>query len=166
MALAYLQLLDKTDSHYRLLMDAGTSMYFEFVIGKEIADRNGAQFVDDIKKRTSIRKVPVSNPLRTDVEITLSASNFEDESRFIQLFTYNTADGRGASFSNVVEVRPRLITRTKHIDLPDIQMPKFFSMSSSYQMSSSSQIPGRVSQSFSESKMSEAMFFASLMPML
>lgn len=160
MALAYLQLIDKTESNYRLLMDAGTSMYFEFVIGKEVANRNGAQFVDDIKKRTSIKKVPVSNPLRTDIEITLSASNFEDESRFIQLFTYSTPDGRGASFSDVVEVRPRLITRNKHIDLPDIQMPKFFSMSSSYQ------IPGRVSQSFSESKLSEAMFFASLMPML
>ncbi len=160
MALAHLQLLDRLSGKFQFLLDTGTSPFFEFVIGKSKTEKNGVPFVDEIQKKTGIKRRAVSNPLRTNSEITLDSSLFVDDSRFIQLFTYRDENGKGASFSKVVEVVPKLFVRNDAGDLPDIKLPKLFSMSTSYQ------VTGRVPQSFSEPKMSEAMFFASLLPIV
>lgn len=160
MALAFLQLVDDTDGKYRFLIDTGTSSLFEFVIGKSVTDKNGVRFVDEIQKRSGLRKAASVNPLRTGTEQSFDATLFENDQRFLQLFTYQSKDRLGATFSEVVELKPKLFDRKRFDDLPDIKIPKYYSMSASYQ------VPGRVSQAFGESNMSEAMFFAALMPML
>ena len=162
MALAFLQLVDSGERKVRLKMDTGTSPYFELVTGKTTIDRNGTKFIDDIQTRTGIKKVANYNPLRTDTEFVLDKTKFEGEHRFIQLFSYQTANGKGSSFSEVVEVRQRLLRKENDGDLPVIKLPKFLSMSASYTYS----LPGRVSHSLSERQVSEAMLFSSLLPMV
>ena len=160
MALAYLRLINRSGDTCRFWKDTGTSGFFELVIGRAIREQGAVRFVDDIQKRTGIRKAPSMNPLQTGSEITVDGSYFDKDNRFIQLFSYQSADGKGPSFSEVVEVYPRLEAPKESTELPDLNIPKFFSMSLSYQP------PAQVARELTEQKMSEAMFFAALMPML
>jgi hypothetical protein len=160
MALAYLKLLDNDNNKYRFLLDTGTSVFYELVIGIEKLQRNGIWFVDNVQRKTGMKELPAKT-LQTAREIELDAGLFENDNRFVQLFTYSSKDKKGVTFSEVVEVKPKLFYKKNYSeDLPDIKVPKFLSMSASYPL------PGRIAQSFSEKPMSESMFFAALLPML
>ena len=78
MALAHLELLDRSAGKFRFLLDTGTSSFFEFVIGKSKTEKDRSIRRRDSKK-TGIKRKEISNPLRTNSEITLDSSLFGDD---------------------------------------------------------------------------------------
>jgi hypothetical protein len=160
-ALAILQLIDKGPGGYAFHVDTGSSPWWELVVGEAVSKQNNAEFVDGSKLRLPLRG-PEPNSLKTGRQVQLDPSLFDEEKRFIQLFSYQTRDKKGPSFSPVIEVVSRLRGKSdKLTELPDIRLPKNLSIMTSVQTYNT-----RRSFSFEETPLSAPMGFAALMPLL
>jgi hypothetical protein len=161
MALAILRLTDKTPGRYTFHIDTGSSPWWELVIGEAVAQRNNAEFVDGIRLRLPLRGPEVNN-LQTGRSVQLSPDLFDNEKRFLQLFSYKTKDKKGLAFSEVIEVVSRLRGKKERLeDLPAIRIPQNFSI-----MTSAPVHTNKRSFSFEETPLSAPMSFAALMPLL
>lgn len=161
MALAILQLIDKSPGRYGFHIDTGSSPWWELVIGEAVTKQNNAEFVDGIKMRLPLRG-PESNNLKTGRQINVDPSLFDEEKRFIQLFSYQTKDKKGPAFSPVIEVVSRLRGKSDKLSqLPDIRLPKNLSIMTSVQTYNT-----RRSFSFEETPLSAPMSFAALLPLI
>lgn len=161
MALAILQLIDKSPGRYGFHIDTGSSPWWELVIGEAVSKQNNAEFVDGIKLRLPLRG-PEPNNLKTGRQVQLDPSLFDEEKRFIQLFSYQTKDKKGPAFSPVIEVVSRLRGKSDKLgELPDIRLPKNLSIMTSVQTHNT-----RRSFSFEETPLSAPMGFAALLPLL
>src|ERR1700730_2956485 len=120
MSLAILQVTDKNPDRYTFHIDTGSSPWWELVIGEAVATRNNAEFVDGASLRLPL-KGPEPNSLKTGRDIALPSALFDEQKRFIQLFSYKTKEKKGPAFSAVVEVVPRLRGKKDKLEaLPDI----------------------------------------------
>ena len=161
MALAILQLTDKGPGRYGFHIDTGSSPWWELVIGEAVSKQNNAEFVDGIKLRLPLRG-PEQNNLKTGRQINLDPSLFDEEKRFIQLFSYQTQDKKGPAFSPVIEVVSRLRGKSDKLgELPDIRLPKNLSIMTSVQTNNT-----RRSFSFEETPLSAPMSWAALLPLI
>ncbi len=161
MSLAILHLIDKSADRYTFRLDTGSSPWWELVIGEAVAKRNNAEFVDGASLRLPL-KGPESNNLKTGREISLSAALFNDEKRFIQLYSYKTKEKKGPAFSDVIEVVSRLRGKIEKLsELPEIRLPQNFSIMIATQFSNT-----RKSFSFEETPLSGPMSFTALLPLL
>lgn len=162
MALAILKLLDKSPNRIQFYMDTGSSPWWELVIGEAVTQQGGTDFIDGAQKRLPIRG-PEANSIKTGRTIQLDPAIFNNERRFIQLFTYKTKNKQGEAFSAVIEVMPKLLSRKPYNsdDLPDIRIPENFSF-----MSEAPTIQPQQPFDFEETPLSGPMSFASLMPLI
>ena len=85
MALAILQLVEKTRDRYSFYIDTGSSPWWELVIGDSVSKQNNADFVDGATSRLPM-KGPEPNSLKTGRHVAIPATLFDEDRRFIQLF--------------------------------------------------------------------------------
>lgn len=104
MALAILELLEVGREGAKFTVDTGTSRYFQLRVGRAVAQRNGADWVDDITYSSPVREnAHGGSAFQTRADVSLPSARLGDGAGYVQLFSFKTADGRAPTYSNVVQ---------------------------------------------------------------
>lgn len=163
MALAILKLNKRAGDKYIMEADIGTNEWYEYRIGKSRRKHRGLEFADEVQHQSSLIKAPVTDPasFQTSFLFDVSASLFDRDSRFIQLFSYKDRDKLSPAISEVLAIVPSV---TDFND--DFKLPKMMSwqqeptnVQSQAQSAEVRNTPMRVR----ENRVSEAMFFNALL---
>lgn len=105
MALAILEFEGLNRSELMLKADTGTCLFYRIKFGKSIARAGELDWVDEISYTTPLQKVTDNNLLlNTARSIKVPAKYLDRETRYAQLFSSKTQDGRSPAFSKVIRI--------------------------------------------------------------
>ena len=105
MALAFLTFRQAAADGWQFVADLGENQWFSFVVGSEKTTRQGLDWVEAARYESPLTvAVPTGNPFQTAFLLTIPAERFDRQNRFVQLFSYRTADKKGMAISEIVAV--------------------------------------------------------------
>jgi hypothetical protein len=130
MALAILELVDLNDRVARFRVDTGTNRWFSIRIGREVGERGGYRWVEDLLAETQLRENPNGGGLlRTSHEVSVPlpperpdrgrAAGDRGRPWSAQLSTFRTSARVGPAFSDVVALAPKLWASDPDFSLPE-----------------------------------------------
>lgn len=161
MALAFLRFIEIDDQDVVFGIDVGSSGFFRFSIGAGRTSRDGVPLLRDVSYQSEIRRAPISNPFSSMKTLRIPLAHMSRQNRFVQLTSFVEADGRGPTWSRVLEVYP----------VHDTNQRRLSHMSSVMNHQNVSTSPAEpefetcrsVSTEFTQSQLSSAMFWDQLL---
>ncbi|SFD84166.1 hypothetical protein SAMN05518672_103463 [Chitinophaga sp. CF118] len=105
MALAILQ-WESADSHdYLFKIDIGTNNFYRFKIGRQVIERAGIKWVDEISRETPFRqKTKLTFLGDSEEEVRLPKNYFDQENCYVQLLSAKDARGTSPAVSKVIRI--------------------------------------------------------------
>jgi hypothetical protein len=105
MALALLDLVGTEGPGLRFRIDTGTNRYYRLKLGRDVRDRSGVEWIDDVVFETPLQATRTgSGLLDTAMEVVAPGDRLEPGRGYAQLFSFKTSEGRAPAFSAVVRV--------------------------------------------------------------
>ncbi|SDH26061.1 hypothetical protein [Chitinophaga filiformis] len=105
MALAILQWESADSQNHRFMMDIGTNTWYRFKIGRQIINRAGIKWVDEISKVTPFQQKKKLTFLGdSQEEIRIPKNYFDGGNCYIQLLSAKDRNGTSPAVSNVIRV--------------------------------------------------------------
>lgn len=160
MALAHLEISDYVNNSIQCRIDIGKNRFYQFLIGDTESNNNGLRIIEENGRSTQ-----VLGPLDTDElgrkNISLPLNIFDKKNNKLQLLSYRNKEKKGIAIS---EILPVMVNHSANLEKPELS----FSKNTTMQQNSYGHNINSYNTSFSvkENKMSDAMFLASLLPML
>jgi hypothetical protein len=160
MALAHLEIEDDQNNNVQCKVDIGKNKYFQFVTGEGMYSNKGLPAIENVKS-TSKLYGPLEEEELGRKTVTVPQTLFDKQNNRIQLISYKDKDKKGIAFSDVLTVTANnsMIAKTSAFS---------FSNNSHMQQANFSPPIRYYNTSFSiqENRMSDAMFFGSILPAL
>ncbi len=134
MALAILRLLAFENAKVRFNIDTGTNRYYQLKIGKNLRQRDGIDWIDEVFFATPMAINPAGgNLLSSSEDVFLPVSKFDQGTAYVQLFSFKTPDGKSPAFSRIVKV-PMGLNLPSAVDLaPAFSLGASMNTTSSFQ---------------------------------
>ncbi len=124
MALAILEFITGEKGQAKFTIDTGTNEFYYLKIGKSETERSGIKWVDGITSKTPLQKNENSkNLFNSSKDIVISSKLLNNESCYIQLFSFKNKDGKSPAFSEVLKIPIGLMN--------EIPEPGLFALSTS-----------------------------------
>ncbi|MCC6411169.1 MAG: hypothetical protein IT270_05900 [Saprospiraceae bacterium] len=158
MALAYLHLEDTLDELVSFHADTGSNRYYRYKIGKEKSTSGGLEQIEKSTFASQLLENAEQSNISTAFQLAIPKQLFDQENRFIQLYSFRKPDGEGPAVSKVIEV-----------NAPELSGNVFLSLSRTneityHNMPASPFNPCRSAAfSFSENKLSKGLFLEALL---
>src|SRR5215203_3560038 len=105
MALAILEFITSEKSQVKFNIDTGTNEFYYLKIGTSERERSGIKWVDGITAKTSLQKNENSkNLFNSSKDISIPSKLFNNESCYVQLFSFKNKEGKSPAFSSVLKI--------------------------------------------------------------
>lgn len=159
MALAILKYVTYNNGQHVFEADIGTNRYYQYQIGRENRKHQGLALVDGTTHQSSvIQAKPGSNPFSSRFTFTVPAQLLDRERKYIQLFSFKSADKTAPAWSDIATVIPSLADRDE-----DFKLPKIMTLSHTNTPGTTGVHTQPAPCHIKENKVSEAMFFNTLL---
>lgn len=105
MALAILECIGENKGKVWFQIDTGSNPYYQLKVGKGVTSRDSNSFIDGVVYSTQVGHNEAGGQLfNSSTKVGIPADRFDRNTKYVQLFSYKTPQGKSPAFSRVVKV--------------------------------------------------------------